>query len=126
MFDRIETMRMAQALTRHAGARQKLVAQNIANADTPGYRAKDSADFASIWRSAGSTALRTTDTRHISGTQTQTARLVDAGGEASPNGNTVSLEEELVRQASTRRSFDLGVIVFQSGLSLMRAGLGRR
>lgn len=126
MFDRIETMRMAQALTSHAAARQKLVAKNIANADTPGYRAMDSADFASVWRSAGSTELRTTDTRHLSGSQLHTPRLVDAGGEASPNGNTVSIEDELVRQASTRRSFDLGVIVFQSGLSLMRAGLGRR
>ena len=41
MFDRIETLRMASSLTAHAAERQKLIAQNVANADTPGFRARD-------------------------------------------------------------------------------------
>ena len=52
--------------------------------------------------------------------------LVDAGGEPSPNGNTVSIEDELVRQADAKRQFDLSLYVYQSGLSLLRTSLGRR
>ena len=51
---------------------------------------------------------------------------IDAGGEPSPNGNTVSIEDELVRQADTKRQFDLSLSVYQSGLSLLRTSLGRR
>lgn len=51
MFDRIGTMQMAQALTDHAVQRQKLIAQNVANADTPDFKARDLSDFASTYRS---------------------------------------------------------------------------
>ena len=52
--------------------------------------------------------------------------LVDAGGEPSPNGNTVSIEDELVRQADTKRQFDLSLAVVQSGMTLLRTAAGRR
>ena len=50
MFEKLEITRMAQALSAHAGARLGLVAQNVANADTPGYKARDLPDFAEVWR----------------------------------------------------------------------------
>jgi septal ring-binding cell division protein DamX len=43
MFDRLEIFSLASAQARHAAARQAVVAQNIANSDTPGYRAEISA-----------------------------------------------------------------------------------
>ena len=46
--------------------------------------------------------------------------------EPAPNGNTVSIEYELVRQADAKRQFDLSLSVYQSGLSLLRTSLGRR
>lgn len=128
MLDRIDTMNMAMAMGRHATARQRVVAQNIANADTPGYRAADLGDFTQSYRAAPRLTLRGTDLRHVSGSDwgmNNGARVV-AGAEASPDGNTVSLEDELVRQADTRREFDLALTVFQSGLGLMRSSLGRR
>ena len=45
MFEKLELTRMAQALAAHAGARMAVIAQNVANADTPGYKAKDLPDF---------------------------------------------------------------------------------
>ena len=125
MFDNLEMMRMAKALTRHAGARQLQVARNVANADTPGYRARDAAPF-DAGRESGGLALRATRPDHVAQGSAPRVRLVDAGGEAAPNGNTVSLEDELVRGAEVKRQHELALSVYQSGLRLMRAATGRR
>src|SRR5690606_8836086 len=45
LFERIDTMRMARDLGAHAANRQRVIAMNVANADTPGYRARDLRDF---------------------------------------------------------------------------------
>lgn len=128
MFDQISTMRMAEALGAHATARQRLVAQNVAQADTPDYKARDLDDFSKTVRQAPGLGLRVTDARHSSGGGwgMGAGQVRVQTGEASPNGNTVSLEDELIRQADVRREFDVSVTVFQSGLNLMRAGLGKR
>ena len=48
MFEKLEIFRMAHAMSVHAGARQAVVAQNMANADTPGYAARDVQPFKEI------------------------------------------------------------------------------
>ena len=128
MFDRIETLRMADALMSHSARRQKLVAANVANADTPAFRAKDLASFETTFDASPPTGLRTTHQRHLpaSGWGMAGQRLIDAGGEPNPNGNTVSLEEEMFRTADTRREFDLALAITRSSLSLLRTSLGRR
>lgn len=128
MFGQIDTIRMARDLGAHAAARQQTVARNVANADTPGYRAADLRDFAQVWRDQPHAGLRATRAGHLSaaGWGPAAGRPVDAGGEPAPNGNTVSLEDEMIRAAGARRSFDLSLSVYQSGLSLMRTALGRR
>jgi flagellar basal-body rod protein FlgB len=52
MLENIEVMRMAHAMAAHAGQRQALTAQNIAQADTPGYRTQDLSPFAQTYKSA--------------------------------------------------------------------------
>lgn len=127
MFDRIETLRMAGALTAHAAERQKLIAQNVANADTPGFRARDLGAFAETYRAGVSTGMRSTRPEHLTGVSWGgTERAEDAGGEPAPNGNTVSLEDEMIRIAATRREFDLSLAVTRSAMSLIRVSLGRR
>ena len=128
MFDRIDTLRMAGSLTAHAAQRQKLIAQNVANADTPGFRSRDLAGFAETYRSQVSTEMRASRPGHLTGVSWggDGARIVDDEGEPAPNGNTVSLEEEMIRTAETRREFDLAVAVTRSSMSLIRASLGRR
>ncbi|MBU2956894.1 FlgB family protein [Paracoccus sp. 1_MG-2023] len=125
MFENIEMMRMARALTAHAADRHVATARNIANADTPGYRATDLGDFTDAY--AGAADLRVTDPRHLAAPDWTpgAARLSDTGAPMSPNGNSVSLEEELVRAADVKRQHDLSLAVFRSGLDLMRSGLGR-
>lgn len=127
MFDRIETLRMASSLTAHASERQKLIAQNVANADTPGFRARDLGRFAETYRSDVATQMRATKPQHATGLSWGgKAQATDAGGEPAPNGNTVSVEEEMIRTAQARREFDIAVAVTRSSLSMIRTSLGRR
>lgn len=128
MFERIDTLRMADALIAHGSKRQKLIATNVANADTPEYRAKDLASFARSYDDVGSSDMRTTDARHISGSNwgMGASRMIDANGEPSPNGNTVSIEDEVFRLADAKREFDLALTVTKSSLGLIRTSIGRR
>lgn len=128
MFDRIETLKMAEGLIAHGTQRQKLIATNVANADTPGFKAADLAGFADSYSRAPATVLRMTSNRHIGGDGwgMGAPRKIGAGGEPAPNGNTVSLEDEVFRIADARREFDLAVTITKSSLSLMRASIGRR
>ena len=125
MFAQIDTMRMARDLGAHAAQRQRVIATNVANADTPGYRARDLPEFEdSLYRSGRD--LRTTRAGHLGGFSGTPARTVEVEGEPSPNGNTVSLEEEMVRSVDAKREFDLSLAVMQSGMNLMRTAIGRR
>lgn len=125
MFAQIDTMRMARDLGAHAAQRQRVIATNVANADTPGYRTRDLPEFEdSLYRSG--LDLRTTRAGHLGGFSGTRARTVEVEAEPSPNGNTVSLEDEMVRSADAKREFDLSLAVMQSGMNLMRTAIGRR
>lgn len=126
MFAQIDTMRMAQALGQHAANRHRVTATNVANADTPGYRARELRDFDPD-RGPG-IGMRATRQGHVAAGQwgSQRGTAVDAGGEPSPNGNTVSLEDEMVRAADANRQFNLSLSVMQSGMTMLRTAIGRR
>ena len=127
MFAQIDTMRMARDLGAHAAQRQRVIATNVANADTPGFRSQDLGRFAETYRSDVATELRATQPGHLTGiTWGGDGRPRDAGGEPAPNGNTVSLEDEMIRTAQARREFDLSLAVTRSSLSMIRTSLGRR
>ena len=117
MFDRLEIFALASAQARHAAARQAVVAQNIANADTPGYRARDVADFAETWRALQGRA---------DPGGPLPLRVVDAGTPAAPNGNSVSLELEMLRGVEAQRSHDRALRVYGAALAILRATIGRR
>ncbi len=127
MFETLEVFRMAQAMARHAGSRQALVAANIANADTPGYRSQDVAAFREVYRAGDSGLMRHTRDRHLGGGESAAAsRAVDAPGPSSPNGNTVALETEMFRSVDAKRQHDRALAVYRASLDLVRSSLGRR
>ncbi|MBV1866501.1 MAG: FlgB family protein [Marinosulfonomonas sp.] len=127
MFDKIEIFRLANGLAVHSANRQSVIAQNIANSDTPGYRAKDTQPFSDTYVNSNEGSLRITRSKHLkpnSAGNTGT-NLLDAGGESSPNGNTVSLELEMVKATEVRRQHDLALSVYSSSLNILRTSLGR-
>ena len=126
MFETPNVMRMAQDLARYSGARTSLIAMNIANADTPGYRARDFSSFAEAQSSGAASDLRRTRADHMSvGNADASWRVVDAGGTPSPNGNTVSLEEEMVRATRAQSDHNMALAVYHGSLDILRGTLGR-
>lgn len=128
MFENMETIRMARAMSGHAATRHAIVAKNIANADTPGYKAQDLAPFFESYRSTFTAPMSRTREGHLtqSGWGSKSSTITDPNAERSPNGNSVSLEDEMIKTADTRREHDLSLAIYQSSLNLLRGALGRR
>lgn len=127
MFEKIEMMRMARALGQHASERQLVVARNVANADTPGFKAGDVQSFADSYRRADLAPMRATDPRHLSTPDwSPLTRQTENDTGVSPNGNSVSLEEEMLKAAEVKRGHDLSLGIYSSALDLMRTSIGRR
>ncbi len=124
MFERLETFRLAGALAEHAGQRQTVAARNIAQADTPGYRALAVTDFAATYGEDGF-AMRATRPAHLGGATPAAARVSEAQSPASPDGNTVSIEAEMAGAARARDDHDRALAIYRSGLSVLRASLGK-
>jgi len=99
--------------------RQQVLAGNIANADTPNYKARDF-DFASTLkaavagRSEGSLPLATTAPGHLSGSVgSGNARLMyRTPSQDAADGNTVDMDRE-------RAEFSENAIQYQAGLAFV-------
>lgn len=127
MFETPNVMRLAQELARHSGARQSQIAKNIANSDTPGYRARDLESFSETYQQQRPTVdVRATREGHLLAGATRASwETVDVGGETSPNGNTVSLEQEMVRGTDAKSAHDMALTVYSTSLDILRTALGR-
>lgn len=128
MFDGIDVLALARSLSTYSGARQTVVAENVANADTPGYQAKDLPDFADAYAaSEPGEGLRRTRPGHLGSEDAvfSAPSPETVPGETSPNGNSVSLETELVRAADIRSDHNLALSVYSSSLDILRASIGR-
>ena len=127
----LDILRMAQGMAAHATARQNLVAGNIANADTPGYQARDLKPFAETYASqtVEPFQLRTTRAGHLQAAQAgYEARAVElsAFGAEAPNGNNVSLEDQMIRAAEVRGQHEMALGIYRKSLDILRLSLGRR
>ena len=122
-----------EMLTRRMGwlnERQKVLAQNIANADTPNYVPRDlePLDFESLTRSKR-LRLAVTDANHVGprGLEaTARERAVKTSYEASPAGNQVVLEQQLLNVADTRMDYELTTTLYKKSVGLIRMALGKR
>ena len=105
--------------------RQGLLAQNIANANTPGYVAKDLQPFAeTLARALPDMAI--TNPAHMTGTSS--AGRVDPSkrpAERAPDGNAVSIEEQLTKVADTDGAQALVTNLYKKYMGLYRIALGK-
>lgn len=125
MFEKLELTRMAQALAAQSGARMSVIAENVANADTPGYKAKDIPAFAEVYDAEG-LPLRTTRPGHLGAMSPAAAPVPDAvRGHEAPNGNSVSLEAEMVKSVEARQNHDMALAIYLATSDVIRASLGR-
>jgi flagellar basal-body rod protein FlgB len=116
-------------------ARQNVLSQNVANVDTPGYTAKDlkPLDFQDILKGATHSSqfapgLAATDARHIS------LKPTSEGGDytdfsspdtaANPNGNSVSLESEMIRVSDTQAEYQAASNLYAKAIDMMKTAIG--
>jgi len=107
-------------------ARQTVLAQNIANADTPHWRAQDVQPFAATLQQVSVTMART-DPGHLApATGPGSAFGASAAiAEQSPDGNSVAIDKELVKVADTDAVHELVVNLSKKYLGLVRTAIGR-
>ena len=115
------------------GQRQAVLGQNVAQADTPGYRPRDlkPASFASLLRSSGATPHRLEPLRtapaHVAGRAAAGGPFADqkaASYEVTPSGNGVELPEQLEKMASTELDHQLTTSLYRSYVGMLRTALG--
>jgi flagellar basal-body rod protein FlgB len=111
--------------------RQQVLAQNVANADTPGYAARDMKpmDFAALVSQSQAAALATTDPRHIGvggGTNGAAESMRAADAEGTPSGNAVSLEEEMIKLSDTQVQYQAVTNLYAKAMGMFRIALGVR
>jgi flagellar basal-body rod protein FlgB len=115
----------------HLGARQKLVAENIANASTPGYVPRDTDEksfaraMAAAARQGGGLSIARTDAGHMGGFgAAMTTKIVTApDSETTLDGNAVVLEDQMLKSAETRMGYETSLALYQKGLELMRLAI---
>lgn len=116
MIGSLDILRMSQSFAAHAAIRQSAIAQNIANADTPGYRSRDAVSFDDYWQrirqgeAPDPSVLMRPDTNPTS---------------VSPDGNTVSIEHEMMRATAARGQHEMALGIYSMTRDLMRASIGR-
>jgi flagellar basal-body rod protein FlgB len=114
--------------------RQKVLAENVANSDTPEYHARDLAplkfpDPTQVSSSpVTNVALAVTEGGHMAGfggespdfpTQNKT------GYEVRPAGTAVSLEDEMMKVAANQMDYQAATAIYTRSLKLLKTALGR-
>ncbi|MGQ0527239.1 MAG: flagellar basal body protein [Alphaproteobacteria bacterium] len=118
--------------------RQAVISQNVANADTPGYRPKDlqKADFGSLLGDLGQgkgasgvspVKLAVTNVSHMTpGGEGQSAKSLKQKTfyEVAPSGNAVIMEEQLLMAGQTSTDYNLMTSLYQKNIRLIKTALG--
>jgi flagellar basal-body rod protein FlgB len=113
--------------------RQRVLAENVSNADTPGYRARDLSALRfdeQMVAVAQPVALRQTAGGHIAGMaiggDSQFRSEADRGYEVRPAGNVVSLEDEMMKVAANQMDYQAATALYARSLALLKTAMGKR
>lgn len=112
--------------------RQKLLSENIANADTPGYQARDlkPIDFQKLLKDQKAAGLSLTHPMHIKGgNSSQNFKFTPENSdisETNPSGNTVSIEEQMVKLGETQMEYETATGIYRKQSQMLKVALGNR
>jgi len=109
---KVSTLSLTSDMARHAAKRHALISQNVANADTPGYKARDIGTFADVLK---------THVTNLDGT----GKIFERSDIESPNGNSVSLEDELMRGAQVQNDYNMAISIYRTTLQMMKTAVGK-
>jgi flagellar basal-body rod protein FlgB len=113
-----------------AQSRQRVLAENVANSDTPNYRPRDLVPpkFDPLSAQAQPLRLATTERGHIPG--------IGSAGEAfrseqrkiydvRPTGNAVNLEDEMMKVAGNQMDYQAVTALYTRSLNLLKTAIGK-
>ena len=125
MLDAIPVFAILKAKLGYDGERQKVIAQNVANADTPGYAPRDLSKFSvsGALGQAGGIAPTRTHALHLSGRAPAAGpwKAADAPDtEARLDGNQVVLEEQMMKMNEASSDYQAALTLYSQSLGLLR------
>lgn len=131
-FSQLSFFRLVGQRLDYLTQRQAVLAENVANADTPGYRPNDLEPFAEqVVRAARASSLPMARTHpgHVqaSGGRPEPA---EAGSmrdayEVSPSGNEVVIEQQMIAVTQNAMDHQLALNLYRKQAGLIRLALGR-
>jgi flagellar basal-body rod protein FlgB len=111
-----------------------VLSQNVANVDTPGYTARDlkPVNFEDVLKGATTPpqfqgGMTITDPRHIAVTPAHETGYADVDSpdvEANPTGNSVSLEQEMIRVSDTQAEYQAASNLYAKAIDMMKTAIG--
>ena len=111
--------------------RQRLLAENVANSDTPHFKPRDLKEPEFNKQAAPSmvVGLARTDAGHIGGMALSASKFKTdrvGGFETRPAGNAVTLEDEMMKVAANQMDYQQASTLYAKGLGLVKTALGKR
>jgi len=115
--------------------RQRVLAENISNSDTPNFRPRDLVEpkfdraGESVGGSMGALAMTRTIGSHIApagGGQTFTGDSGKSGFQTRPAGNAVNLEDQMLKVSANQMDYAAATSLYSRSLGLLKTAIGRR
>ncbi len=134
----IENIGLFQAMNakmNYLAQRQKVISQNVANADTPNYISNDlvKADFsklvAKVQKNKMHVSMETSNPMHqLAPNQSPLPREAKnkVPYEVQPDGNSVILEEQMIKASETQMDYTLMLNLYRNAADLIRTSLGKK
>ena len=121
VMESVQLFELASRQAEWLSVRQTLISGNIANANTPGFRAKDVASFDAVLQNT-QLPMKATNPMHFTNSTTESYVVepeVNKGSATQLSGNSVELSEELMKQGSIKRDYDLNAAIVKSFNKMM-------
>jgi flagellar basal-body rod protein FlgB len=109
--------------------RQRLLAENVSNSDTQGYRPRDLAplQFDRTMPTLASIGLDRTDAGHIASSNASSSQASRLGGyNVRPTGIAVNLEDEMIKVAANQMDYQAATTLYTKSLGLIKIAIGKR
>ena len=110
--------------------RQRVLADNVANSDTPAFRPRDLVEpkFDLALPAAPTITLTRTDSSHQASPEADSTAFArtTSGFQIRPAGNAVSLEDEMMKIADNQMDFQTVSALYSKGLGLIKLAVGKK
>lgn len=137
MTDRPDMLSGMQRALRQLDARQRVIAGNLANSDTPGFKALDvKSDFANMVdqrvEKAGNPAVNLTARMAELGAKSGSSLgvrsdvIVDnSATEIKPDGNSVNIEDQMMKMSQIQTEYITLINLYKKNISLFKSAIGK-